>query len=235
MGESIHLHQVCSYKNEPVKATISMQELMTNWVVTKTEPPKQMQGGQCRPTSLGIETQKSSIFKAIVDLDAKHVDKHGLTFWRRPDEVRTKGSIIKAGQLTIVPIAPLMNIHTKNNPSNTGVSLGKHDVAGVATEFWAIPVAKPLAAEGGTWPEESFVAAYWWINTTHIKTMANMCVQCVVQNGFDIPVLKNNVDLQPFSKLWVYVAPNAKVAPLQNIRKEPDAEKEKPSKKQRKA
>ena len=55
IGESVQLHQMCSYKNEFMKATISLQELMSNWTVTKAEPPKQMQVGQCRPASMGID------------------------------------------------------------------------------------------------------------------------------------------------------------------------------------
>ena len=54
-----------------------------------------MQGGQRRPKTLDVDKQKALLFKALVELDAKHL-KHELIFWRRPDVVMTQG-IIKEG------------------------------------------------------------------------------------------------------------------------------------------
>jgi hypothetical protein len=67
------------------------------------------------------------LFRALLELDVKHCLKHDCVFWKRPDEVRTTDSN-KEGKLVLVPIAPMVNISTKNTSSGAGISLGKHDV-----------------------------------------------------------------------------------------------------------
>eukprot|EP00959_Pyramimonas_sp_CCMP1952_P393206 8238597-Pyramimonas_sp.AAC.1 len=84
-----------------------------------------MDGDQQRPQQLYIDKQKAALYRALLELDAKHVGKHKLAFWRKPDGVWTT-SAIKQGQLTLVPVVPFINISAKNNGS--GISLGEHAI-----------------------------------------------------------------------------------------------------------
>ena len=220
LGETVQLHQVCSYIGDPLKVSIPLEDLMCQWTLTKTEPAVQMKGGQARPAkALETDKQKSTLFRALMDLDAKHVHKHELTFWRKPNEVRTTCNI-KEGHLILVPMAPLVYISTKNTVSMSGISLGQHEVAGQMVEFFVLPLPKPQQAQrfGESLADEfqhgALVAAFWWVSTTTDKKLANMVLSSVCQNGVEVPVLKNTVDLSQHSKLYMCVKPKAKVEPI---------------------
>ena len=121
----------------------------------------QMQGGT-RPESLDVELYKSLLFQALLAADVKHFEKHTLSFWKRPDEVRTTSNI-KKGQLVLVPVPPpLLNISTKNTSSGSGVSLGEHDIAGKAMEFFVVPVPRPYNKDD-VFGDNTIVAAFWWV------------------------------------------------------------------------
>ena len=79
IGEKVELHQVCSYSLNLMKITISLDDLLTHWAPTKADLPFQMEGGQRRPKTLDFDRQKALLFKALVELDAKHL-KHELIF-----------------------------------------------------------------------------------------------------------------------------------------------------------
>ena len=233
IGDSIELHQVCSYNDAPAKVELSLQELVEKWTTTKVEPPIEMQGGQRRPKSLDIEKQKSIIFKAIVDLDAKHATKHELVFWRRPDEVRTGTSTIKKGQLVLIPVQPYMNITTKNTASGVGVSLGEYDIDGQDTEFFVVPPSGP-AVDKDQFGADAIVSAFWWVCQTHDKKLVNVALDAATQNGVSVPLLKNTVDLPPWSKLWMIAPAKAKVVLTQlshSAKGDVDKPVEKPAKK----
>ena len=202
---SVQLHQVCSYTHQPLKATITLLELLEDWSLCKSEAPVMMQGGQSRPMTLNIDKQKGILFKAVVELDAKHVDKHALAFWRKPDEVRTLGSTIKKGMLVLVPVAGLVSFSTNNAMNRAGISMGRHDTGGKLVEFFILPVAKThnLPRDSDI---ERIVAAYWWVaaSTTDDKKVANMEVDHVSQGGIDVPVLRNLCDLAPWTRLCVF-------------------------------
>ncbi len=233
IGETVELRQVCRYSGEPVKVQTMLQDLLTAWACTKTEPPMQMQGGQCRPKALALDMQRCMLFRALLDLDAKHVYKHDLTFWRRPDEVRTQGSI-KEGQLVLVPVAPMLNISTKNTSSGSGISLGKHEVEDKTIEFFVIPLNRPQLQKEvqDAFPDDAVVAAFWWVSSTTDKKQANMALTSVTQNGVEVPVLKNIIDVSPKSKLYMWVKPKAKTECIQDAI-ERAAAKTPPGKKQR--
>eukprot|EP00959_Pyramimonas_sp_CCMP1952_P292874 6125219-Pyramimonas_sp.AAC.1 len=76
-----------------------------------------MEGDQQRPQQLYTDKQKAALKRALPELDAKHMCKHELVFWRKPDEVRTT-SAIKRGQLTLAPVAPLTNISSESTGSS---------------------------------------------------------------------------------------------------------------------
>ena len=211
IGENVQLHQACSYIGEPIKASISMPDLLEKWTVTKTEPPIQMQG-TTRPKSLQFDKQKAVLFRALLDFDAKHHPKHDLAFWKRPDEVRTTGSI-KEGKLVLVPIAPMLNISTKNSSSGAGISLGSHDVCAEKIEFFVLPVPKP-SSDTDKFDDSALVAAFWWISQTSDKKLANMALEYVNHNGLELPMMRNTVDLAPSSKLYIWVKGRAKTEPI---------------------
>ena len=198
IGATISLHQVSSYNHEPKKLEISLQELLTKWSSTKAEMPKEMLSGQNRPMSLFVDSQKCALYKAIVDLDAKQKD-HALSFWRHPDQVRTTKKI-KQGQLTLVPVAPLLNLSIKNTPTGSGVSLGTHSISQddeEEIEFFVLPPPKPTQEDF----EEGFVAAFWWVTAATDEEQANMAIDSIHFHGFDLPILRNTIDIAPFKRL----------------------------------
>ena len=134
---------------------------------------------------MDVDHQKTLLFQALVAAEGKYYDKHTLVFWKKPDEVRTTSNI-KKGQLVLVPVAPLLNISTKNTSSGYGVSLGEHGIAGKAMEFFVLPVPKPYNkddAVGGN----TIVAACWWVisspsMSTTKKKKATMAIEYITQH-----------------------------------------------------
>ena len=226
IGAKVELHQVCSYSGDPAKASVGLDTLLTEWSVSKHEPPTQMHDGQMRPMSLQADRQRAVLFRALVDFDAKHAHKHSLTFWRKPDEVRTTSDIAK-GQLVLVPIAPMSHISYKPITASTrrdltgtrSIALGEYKLHAEqdAVPFFVLPLAKPQSIEhANRFETDSLVAAFWWVGTTTDETKANMALGTMLHNFVNIPVLKNTVDLAPSTKLVTYSAPKAKSVPIQH-------------------
>ena len=213
ISNDVAIQQVCSYESEPHKASITLDDLIGKWSVSKADPPKQMDGDQQRPLQLQVDKHKAALFQALIGLDAKHCGKHKLVFWRKPDEVRTVGAI-KEGQLTLVPVAQILNISSKNNPSSSGIPLGDHPVGGKSVPFFLIPLPKPPSDTTSKFDVEAIVAAYWWVGPTPDKKHANMAMSTVSHGGFMLPVMTNTVDIAPNSKLLQYVKPKARAAPI---------------------
>ncbi|CAK0808824.1 unnamed protein product [Prorocentrum cordatum] len=213
-GQTVKLHEAVKRDadREPHTAEITLADLLEQWVVSKVEPPRQMGGDQQRPQQLYIDKQKAALYRALLELDAKHLGKHKLAFWRKPDEVRTT-SAIKQGQLTLVPAAPFINISTKN--AGSGISLGDHAIDSDTTlELFVLPVARPRDNGATKFHEAAFVAAHWWVGTTFYNKQANMASRHVPHGGFMLPVLTNAVDVGPNVKLQMFVKPKAKAAPI---------------------
>ena len=125
-----------------------------------------MKGGQQRPASLEIDTQKTIIYKAIHEADSKSAAASSLVFWRRPDEVRTSSKTIAKGQLVLAPVVGLLGIATKSVPKAIPI----HEANGV--KYFAIEPAKPAhKVDETTFPPEAIIAAFWWVTTTHDKSL----------------------------------------------------------------
>ena len=54
------------------------------------------------------------------------------------------------------------------------------------------------------------MAAFWWVEETSDKKAANMIEDVIEKNGIKIPVLKNNVPIEPHTKLCKYKPAAAK-------------------------
>ncbi|CAK0868526.1 unnamed protein product, partial [Prorocentrum cordatum] len=191
IGHMVKLHEVVNHGGEPHAAEIALEDLLDKWSLSKAEPPKQMEGDQQRPRQLYIDTQKAILYRALLELDAKHMGKQTLIFWRKPDEVRTTRAI-KQGQLALDPVAPLVNISSKNASNGSG----------------------PSDNGANKFDEAAFVAAHWWVATTYDKKQANMATSHVSHGGIMLPVLTNITDIGPNVKPQVFVKPKAKAAPI---------------------
>ena len=208
-ASQVTLQQLCSYSGKPLKVSMTLSNLLNNWMPTKMEPPIEMVSRQQRPLSLDVDSQKASIFKALMVADSKSAGAESIVFWRRPDEVRTSKHI-GAGALTLVPVAPLANISTKSNSAGSAPSLGKYTIGSDEVEFFVLSPSKPStkAAEVSFAPEV-VLSAYWWIGTTHIQGKANMHASHITENGIRIPIMTNSKPLGPFTKLMAYKARTA--------------------------
>ena len=159
-----------------------------------------------------VDAQKAAIYSALMAADANDQMSASLAFWRRPDEIRTTGTIMPKGQLRLIPAVPLSLMSTKNNPAGTAPSLGIYSVNGCQTEFcFTLAPSKPpiKAAHELSFAPDALVSPYWWVSTTHIEKDANMEAAVTVNNGITIPILINSRDLEPFSRLCKYKAKEA--------------------------
>ena len=115
--------------------------------------------------------------------------------------VRTGGSSIPLGQLTLVPLVSMAGILTKD--SLNSVSIGEFAVGGKSTEFFITPPPKPPMVVDGLQHIASGIASpFWWVSSTPTKAVANMEQSLKTVKGIDIPVLKNKVALPPYTRLW---------------------------------
>ena len=98
ISKEVVLHQVCSFNNQPRKITIAIEELLSNWSVTKAEPPTKMNATPSLPTSFAEAVAKNEIFKSLFGLFNKNQQKtlSTLCYYRRPDQVRSE-VLIKEG------------------------------------------------------------------------------------------------------------------------------------------
>ena len=62
------------------------------------------------PEAFKLPKQKNLIFEKLIDLYGKHQKNYSsLSYSRHPDQLRTNGAF-KAGNLVLVPAAPLSNV-----------------------------------------------------------------------------------------------------------------------------
>ena len=217
----VFLKQLSSYTGDIVERTVPLEVLIKDWAVSKMEPPVELPSGQNRPHSVGVDAMKCRIFNAIVDADSMAKAATSISFWRKPDMVRAGSKTIPIGALTLAPVLSLNNITTKSNP--TALHLGKHTVADKKVDFFGIAPPKPPPS-GPT--EETLLAGYWWVGSTSVKSEANMEETTKEVRGISVPVLKNCVAIDAFTKLAKYVAPAAR-------KSESSSSKTGPAKKQR--
>ena len=216
IGETVTLHEACHYGGAPVRANISVEELLRNWSITKADPPLRMQdpSSTAVPTALNMVLKKNKVFSALLDAHSKN-QQHlaDLCYFRRPDQVRTKDVQIKASALTLVPYVPLNNIVIDSKANARIIEVEKID----GHMFSIIPTSRP-GHEGDVWDKDAAMPnAYFWVKETNDKKFANMTASVVVSQGVKIPVIKNSCALEPFTKLYIYVKPKAASAPLQNV------------------
>ena len=205
----VQLQQVVSYCGAPRKVTVSIQELLNNWQVSKMEAPVVMMDAPAAlPVYFEEALKRNEAFKAIHGLHAKHMQHiKDLSYYRRPDHVRTK-TFIKAKSLVFVPISPPANIFHGRKPGSIPIG-----------ECCIVPPAKPSLQEPSCkWDNNAFVVSYWWVSKTTDRKLANMAEETVKFGGIDIPVLKNSCDVEPFTKLLVYSKPKAAAKPLTNAK-----------------
>jgi len=208
--DKVVLRQLCSFTGDEAKISISMQELITNWSVSKADPIVVMSRAPTElPSSFESTLKKNHAFKLLHELYQKHCEKHEFTYYRRPDHIRTQ-KLIKAGSLTLVPMAPCSNIF-----------LGKKTGCYKVGECYVVAPNKPaLQADPSEWDDDSIVAPFWVEKITD-KGAGNVEVSTVTVAGIDMQVLQNNRDIDRFSKLALYVAPKPVVVkPLSNAKVE---------------
>lgn len=219
IGDKVMLRQLCSFVGDEAKISISIQELIKNWSVSKADPIVVMNSAPAElPSSFESSLKKNEAFKLLHELYEKHCGKHEFTYYRRPDHIRTQ-TLIKAGSLTLVPIAPCSNI-----------VLGRKAGCYTVGECYVVAPSKPiLQAEPMEWADDSIVAPFWWVEKTSDKGAGNVEVSTVSVKGIDIQVLQNSKDIDRFSKLALYVKPKSVVVkPLSNAKVEDDAESDEP-------
>ena len=221
IGETVALHEACNYSEAPVRANISVEELLKNWTITKTEPPLMMQEPSIDvPEAFSQVLTRHQIFSQILEAHSKH-QQHlaDLSYFRRPDQVRTKNVNIKAGALTLVPWVPINNIVIDSNVATRFVSVGAFD----GRKYSIIPLGKP-AHTGDVWEKHACVNAFFWVQPTSDKKLANMAVTSLRVPKGVVPVMRNAVDIGPFTKLCVFAKPKAAAAPLQNALQDDDSD-----------
>ena len=115
----------CAYNGIHKTAEINLECLLAKWVVSKLDAPVCLQIAMQNPPSLDIEHQKCMIFNAIYEAHCSAA-ADSLQLWRRPDMVRTGGSNIPLGQLTLVPRVSMAGIVAKGSVNS--VSIGEFAV-----------------------------------------------------------------------------------------------------------
>jgi hypothetical protein len=194
IGEKVQLQQLYSYSGKVLKISVDLLELLNKWSRCSANPPVEMEGGQQRPS---LDLHKTAIYMAVRSVEPKA--EPNIVFWRRPDEVRSSSKMIGKGQLTLVPVAPLINIVTRQSPKAIPI----HKVGDV--QFYILePTRPPFVAKDTKFPADAIICGFWWVGTTHRPEEANMELTHIDKHGISVPVLQNFVDIQPFTKLCRY-------------------------------
>ena len=222
--KNVKLVTKCAYDGVHKTAQISLDCLLAKWVVTNMEAPVCLKIAMQKPPSLDMEHQKCLIFNAIYEAHSSAAGD-SLQLWRKPDMVRTGGTSISVGALTLVPMVSMTGIVTKECLNS--VSIGKFAVGDKTYEFFITPPPKPamLPEDPLKVADTAIASPFWWVSTTSIKAVANMEYGVKTVKGIDIPVLKNKVALPPYTALCKFVP--AKAAMASSIELETGAPKKK--------
>ena len=132
--------------------------------------------------------------------------------------VRTGGSSIQVGMLTLAPMVSMAGTLTKESMNN--VSIGEFAVPppdGKTTAFFITPPPKPamLSEDPSNIAATAIASPFWWVSNTPTKAVANMEQSVKTVKGIDIPVLKNKVALPPYTRLWKLVPAKAVASSIQ--------------------
>ena len=117
-------------------------------------------------------------------------------------------------------MVPLMQLTTRSTP--TAFKLGSYELEDGqnSIDFFAVPTAKSVFDDGEEDDQEQqsrkpMLAAFWWVAEKSTKRGANMEIEFKEVKGKHIPILRNTVDLAPFTQLVRYVrVPEKYVQPL---------------------
>ena len=204
---AVKLKQACSFTGSPVEASIPVEELITKWSSSKATLPQKLPVSQAR-TGLGIDMMKGKLLEAICAVDSMTQLAQSLEFWKNPWQVRTGSAAIHAGALVLAPVVPLMQITTKS--SEMGLKIGSFEVDEETVDFFVVPSHKKafgedtmdkLVQDG----KQPLLAAFWWVAEKANKKEANMEITFKDSKGKLIPILRNTVELPPFTQLVRYV------------------------------
>jgi hypothetical protein len=206
----VKVQQICSYDGKLQSKEVELAKFIVQWEHSKHAPPIKMASGQLRPTSLDVEAHKARIFQSVVavsDSCQDPVSKGLVSFWRRPDELRTNGKAIAAGKLTLAPLVNMFGVSTKFGKGS--VLVEKHNDINY---YLSEPAKQSLnvneLAKLDQWADqEGLVCAFWWVQSTSDKKLANMTYSTISKHGVDIPVLVNEDELPPYTQLLKYVKP----------------------------
>ncbi len=204
ISRTIAIESAFPYDGNKFSGTMSLEDLLKSWSVSKQELPFVMNGAQRRNPALNIDKQKCRMYIALMDADRDNASLQSLRFWRKPDEVRTTIKVSK-DSLVLVPIAPLVNVSVKDTPGSIKLELDDADIDDRTFHISSMarpPVNKDTPEE---FPEACNVAPFWWVSPVPTEKEANMKFGTIVKGGVKIPVLKNKTDLQPFVRLTMQV------------------------------
>ena len=213
IGENVRLHQACSFSGNPRKVAISVDELLTNWSITKVEPTRLMRAPEMGvPESLQKVLKKNEFYSTMLELYTKH-KKHldALAYFKGPDQVRSGASTIKAGSLVLVPAVPINNI-VCDCKTVRGIELGEID----GHKYSIIALAKPQHKDDAWDPPDAFVNPYFWVGKTDDKKQANMTADTVQVKNLTIPIMPNCADIAPHTRLAIFCKHTA-ASPLKNV------------------
>ena len=212
-GETIILQRIFSYTGEvpDQKFKLDINTLKTRWKTLK-EPvmPRTISACQIRPDSLTVDCARADAYKALITADkaATKKDDQGIAFWADPTSVRTTRKL-KAGELTLLPLVPIGMIYTKNNTSGTAMQICDDPI-----ELFIHPLPKQvqLKKDEHELKDDQLAAAYWTVVASHTSQAddANMQETTISKNGFEFKALTNESEIQPYTQLQVYKAPEPK-------------------------
>ena len=82
------------------------------------------------------------------------------------------------------------------------VPVGMFEVNGSQTMFYIVPQSvQPFDEKSTEFATDATISAFWWIGTTHIKKEVNMERDTISKRGIDVPIMRNTVDINPYTKL----------------------------------
>ena len=212
--KSIVLQRIFSYTGDvpAEKIKLDINALNTRWKTIK-EPvvPHTISACQIRPESIKVDCLRADAYKALVSADKAAMKKdQGIAFWVDPVSVRTTRKL-KAGELTLLPLVPMTMITSKSVTSGNAMKICDDPFE---LFIHALPKQIQLKKDQLELKDDQLAAAYWTVvaSTTSEPNVANMQETSISKNGFEFKALTNESDIEPYTQLLVYKAPESKVA-----------------------
>ena len=144
LSSDVTLSQVCNYGAEKTVLKLAAEVMLANWMAFKGDPVVLMAKSQCKYTwKYDFEAVKCKLYQALLFPDATamvHEVSRTISCYKKPDASYSTRKIPK-GALTLVPLAPLSNITSKESANS--ISLGKHLVCDEEVDVFVSPAPKP--------------------------------------------------------------------------------------------